>query len=304
MIRYKKLGYVELNVSNLDRSRRFYEDVVGLEFVGERSDGAVLFRCDDEDPRSVVLHQQQPAGFKSVGWQLEDEAQFELLHRRLRDARVPYEELGSAQCELRQAIRVTRTTEPHSHAALEFFTADGPRPDKPFAVTHTKIQRLGHVVWSVPHEVESIAFFREVLNFRESDSIGEIMTFMRPFPSPFHHGIGVGKGPKRVIHHLNFMVSEIDDIGKAQNRMRKHDVPIVFGPGRHPASTSVFFYFLEPDGMTLEYSFGMEEFTEVDPRKPRTLPMAAESIDEWGSVRDPRMGQTGDIEEARIGAPA
>jgi 2,3-dihydroxy-p-cumate/2,3-dihydroxybenzoate 3,4-dioxygenase len=304
MIRYRKLGYVELNVSNLETSRNFYEDVVGLEYVGKRSDGAVMFRCDDEDPRSVILHQKQPAGFKSVGWQLEDEAQFELLHRRLRDAGVPYEELGSSQCDLRQATRVTRTTEPHCHAALEFFTATGPRPAKPFATTHTKIQRLGHVVWSVPQEAESIAFFRDVLNFRESDSIGEIMTFMRPFPSPFHHGIGVGKGPKPVIHHLNFMVSEIDDIGKAQNRMKKHNVPIVFGPGRHPASTSVFFYFLEPDGMTLEYSFGMEEFTEVDPRNPRTLPMAAESIDEWGSVRDPRMGQLGDIEEAKIGAAA
>jgi 2,3-dihydroxy-p-cumate/2,3-dihydroxybenzoate 3,4-dioxygenase len=263
-----------------------------------------MFRCDDEDSRSVVLHQKQPAGFKSVGWTLEDESQFELLHRRLRDANVPYEELGPSQCDLRQATRVTRTMEPHSRAALEFFTADGPRPGKPFATTHTKIQRLGHVVWSVPQEAESIAFFRDVLNFRESDSIGEIMTFMRPFPSPFHHGIGVGKGPKPVIHHLNFMVSEIDDIGKAQNRMKKHDVPIVFGPGRHPASTSVFFYFLEPDGMTLEYSFGMEEFTEVDPRKPRALPMAAESIDTWGSVRDPRMGQLGDIEETRIGTPA
>src|ERR1700741_2708205 len=97
MIRYRKLGYVELNVSDLKKSRRFYEDIVGLEFVGERSDGAVMFRCDDEDPRSVVLHQKQTPGFKSVGWQLEDESQFELLHRRLRDADVPYEELGGSQ---------------------------------------------------------------------------------------------------------------------------------------------------------------------------------------------------------------
>src|ERR1700746_3289325 len=199
MIRYKKLGYVELNVSDLMKSRRFYEDIVGLEFVGERSDGAVMFRCDDEDPRSVVLHQKQPAGFKSVGWMLEDESQFELLHRRLRDAIVPYEELGPSQCDLREATRVTRTMEPHSRAAWKFFPADVPRPAKPFATTHTKIQRLGHVVWSVPQEAESIAFFRHVLNFRESDSIGEIMTFMRPFPSPFHHGIGIGKGPKGVI---------------------------------------------------------------------------------------------------------
>ena len=43
MIRYKKLGYVELNVSDLEKSRKFYVDVVGLEFVGERSDGAVMF---------------------------------------------------------------------------------------------------------------------------------------------------------------------------------------------------------------------------------------------------------------------
>jgi 2,3-dihydroxy-p-cumate/2,3-dihydroxybenzoate 3,4-dioxygenase len=102
---------------------------------------------------------------------LEDGSQFELLHRRLREANVPYEELGPAQCDLRQAKRVTRTMEPHSRAALEFFTADGPRPGKSFATTHTKIQRLGHVVWSVPQEAESIAFFRDVLNFRESDSV-------------------------------------------------------------------------------------------------------------------------------------
>src|SRR5258705_1231048 len=82
MIRYKKLGYVELNVSDLEKSHKFYEDIVGLEFVGKRSDGAVMFRCDDEDSRSVILHQNQPAGSKSVGWQLENGSQFELLHRR------------------------------------------------------------------------------------------------------------------------------------------------------------------------------------------------------------------------------
>ena len=56
------------------------------------------------------------------------------------------------------------------------------------------------------------------------------------------------------------MVSEIDDIGTAINRFKHHDVPIVFGPGRHIASNSVFLYFLDPDGLTLEYSYGMEEF--------------------------------------------
>jgi 2,3-dihydroxy-p-cumate/2,3-dihydroxybenzoate 3,4-dioxygenase len=58
-------------------------------------------------------------------------------------------------------------------------------------------------------------------------------------------------------------------------RMKKKQVPIVFGPGRHPPSGSVFLYFLEPDGMTLEYSFGMEEFPEREPT--RTAAAAAGS---------------------------
>src|SRR5258708_35387798 len=94
MIRYKKLGYVELNVSNLEKSRRFYEDIVGLEFVGERSDGAVMFRCDEQDSRSVVLHQKQPAALKSVCWMLEGGWQFEVHHRRRPAGNGPCEDVA------------------------------------------------------------------------------------------------------------------------------------------------------------------------------------------------------------------
>jgi 2,3-dihydroxy-p-cumate/2,3-dihydroxybenzoate 3,4-dioxygenase len=50
----------------------------------------------------------------------------------------------------------------------------------------------------------------------------------------------------------------------------------------------MFLYFLDPDGLTMEYSFGMEAFSETQPRAPRTLPLAPEWLDEWGSDRDPR----------------
>ena len=58
------------------------------------------------------------------------------------------------------------------------------------------------------------------------------------------------------------MVTDIDDVGGAMNRMKAANVPIVFGPGRHLPSTSIFLYFLDPDGNTTEYSFGMELFEE------------------------------------------
>ena len=94
------------------------------------------------------------------------------------------------------------------------------------------------------------------------------------------------------------MVSEIDDIGRAINRLKAADVPIVYGPGRHPASGSVFLYWLDPDGMTVEYSYGMEEFPEFTARAPRNLPQAPEFLDSWGGRPDPRMASRGELERA------
>jgi 2,3-dihydroxy-p-cumate/2,3-dihydroxybenzoate 3,4-dioxygenase len=88
----------------------------------------------------------------------------------------------------------------------------------------------------------------------------------------------------------------VDDIGKANNRFKKNGVPIVFGPGRHPPSESMFFYFVDPDGHWNEYSFGMEEFPEESARGPRRLPAGLASIDYWGGAPDPDYPQKGVIE--------
>jgi 2,3-dihydroxy-p-cumate/2,3-dihydroxybenzoate 3,4-dioxygenase len=80
--------------------------------------------------------------------------------------------------------------------------------------------------------------------------------------------------------------------------MTKAGVKIAFGIGRHPPSGSVFLYFFDPDGMTVEYSFGMEEFPELGAREPRMLEPVPESLDTWGAVPDPMFGKRGIIEAA------
>ena len=85
------------------------------------------------------------------------------------------------------------------------------------------------------------------------------------------------------------------EVGRGLARFKAKDVPVVYGPGRHLASTSVFLYFLDPDGMTLEYSFGMEEFPEVGARAPRSIEPTPLNFDTWGSHRDPRMSSVGEI---------
>lgn len=139
--------------------------------------------------------------------------------------------------------------------------------------------------------------------FRVSDLIEDRIVFMRCHPNPFHHTFAVGPASSSHFHHVNFMVTDIDDIGKALYRIKQHDIKVVFGPGRHPPSDSVFFYFLDPDGITVEYSFGMEEFAEHGARPPRYMEPVPESLDAWGAVPDGQFGRSGPIERERMPTP-
>ena len=42
MLRYKKLGYAVLSVTNLEKSLEFYQNVVGMQFVERENDTAYL----------------------------------------------------------------------------------------------------------------------------------------------------------------------------------------------------------------------------------------------------------------------
>ena len=108
-----------------------------------------------------------------------------------------------------EALDADECAGPRSRAAPRAWSSPTParpwnstcsRPERraePFAASVARIQRLGHVVWTTPRHREAIAFFRDVLNFAQSDSIGEMITFFRAFPNPYHHGIGIAQGSER-----------------------------------------------------------------------------------------------------------
>ena len=55
MIRYNKLGYVGLNVTDLMRARDWYTLMLGLQFNGTGESGELFFRSGVEH-HSLVLH--------------------------------------------------------------------------------------------------------------------------------------------------------------------------------------------------------------------------------------------------------
>lgn len=302
MPRYRKLGYVALNVSDVARARAFHETMVGLQPSGEGADGAVFFRCGFEH-HTLVLYRGAAPGLKRIGFELETDEALEDAARQFAAQGLDVVELDEAERAALHQGRTIRVVEPFTGATFEYYAMMREFSD-PFVPRLAKIQRIGHVVLKVPDFAAACDFYTRVLGFRVSDLIDGAACFMRCHPSPYHHGIALINSAAPQLHHVNFMVSEVDDIGKAIARFGKNDVPIVYGPGRHPPSGSMFLYFLEPDGITLEYSFGMEEFPELDARRPRLFEPVRESYDYWSSYRDlQRYAAVGAIETPAKTAP-
>lgn len=289
--RYRRLSYVALDVTNLNRSLEFYRDLVGLT-VDRHEGDSVYLRCS-ELPQNLVLRQGDTPGLARAAFELESRADLDQAFAYLKaQGFEPYWIDAQEAAELKVAAAL-RFREPGCGLNLEFHSE--PELGKAFEPSHTTIARLGHVVLNVADfdAVESSLVGK--LNFLISDHVPGKIAFLRAFPNRFHHSFAILTGPADGYNHVNFMVSDIDDVGRAINRMKKANVPIVFGPGRHEPSGSIFLYFLDPDGMTTEYSFGMEEFDEVSAREPRELEAKPEVLDTWGSLPDPRFGKGGAI---------
>lgn len=293
-IRFARLGYVALNVSEMERSVAFYRDIVGLTCDAEPEGGHAFLRCSDRH-HDVMLAEGGEPGLSSIGWEMESQEALEAAELHLRSIGQDVTEVSATEAAAFHFRRGFRSYEPTTGAVFEFYVDMEAAPA--FEPTHTQIARLGHVVLNSVDRPATEAFLMDDLNFRISDRIDGMVTFMRCFPNPFHHSLGVGAGPKNGLNHVNFMVTSMDDIGKANNRMKHNQVDIVYGPGKHPPSESVFLYFLDPDGITVEYSYGMEEFSEAGAREPRDMPADLSSIDYWGGIPDPRMGKGGIIEQ-------
>lgn len=293
--RYRKLGYAALNVTDLDRSVHFYRDLLGLALVEQTADIAFL-RCS-RDHHNLVLHRSPVAGLKRVGFELESQADADkaFAHfesRGLQPRRVEAEHARA----LRQGPSF-RVREPHCQLEFDFYGATTVMA-KPFVPTVAQIARIGHVVIGTADFAGTYRSLRQDFGFAESDFVEDRFSFMRCFPNPYHHTFAIGASTGNHLHHVNFMVTDIDDVGRAWHRMTKAGVKIAFGIGRHPPSGSVFLYFFDPDGLTIEYSYGMEEFPEIGAREPRMLEPVPESLDTWGAVPDPMFGKGGAIEVA------
>lgn len=290
---YECLTYVTLGTPKLEESIHFYQNLMGLELSKHETNQFASFRCSDYST-NLVLQQHEQVGLLRVGLKLQSENEMQKAKSHFQNRGYTISQMPKADAELLDLGENFSVFEPHTGLTFDFFHAITVLAD-PFKPTLTKIQRLGHVVIKTKDLDNAWKIMEEDFNFLPSDYVDDKAVWMRCYPNPFHHSFAIIKDDNEGLHHVNFMVSEIDDVGSARNRLMQANVDIVFGPGRHKPSGSIFLYFTDPVGMTMEFSFGMEEFPADDAREPRKLPNTARVMDQWGGFPKPEFGNKGKI---------
>lgn len=276
MIRYKKLGYVALNVSDVARARAWYESMVGLQFNRTGAEGEVYLRAD-ADHHSLVLYQSERPGLKRVAWQLESDDQIKVLTETLDRHGIAWRALSEAECATIGMRHTIRITEPITGTTVDFFGSGMPQMDTPFQPTVAKLRFLCHIGIGTPRFREAVDFYERVLNFRTSDEIDGRIRLMRCFPNPLHHSLALAPAPANILHHFNLMVEGEEDIVRARARFTEHNVPMVWD-GFHPPSGNTFLFFRDPDGLPVEYGHGMELFPEEGARAHRVMSGKLETL--------------------------
>src|SRR5258708_14209508 len=147
---YEKLGYIAVNVTDVEKSREFYEKRVGLQYSGEGDGGVAFLRCS-EDHHTLALYRSDKPGLKRAGFEMRSEAALAVLARRLGDNGIAVTDVSAAERKLlRLGPGAFRITEPFTGSTYEFYANMSQFGGQPFVPTVAKIQRLGHFVLKVP----------------------------------------------------------------------------------------------------------------------------------------------------------
>jgi 2,3-dihydroxy-p-cumate/2,3-dihydroxybenzoate 3,4-dioxygenase len=296
--RYRKLGYVALNVTDIARTTEFATRTFVLENTGTGPSGEQFLSCGPEH-HDLVLYQNKEPGFVRGAWELESPEDVERAYAH-------YEGLGLKPVWLSQEEKdilalgvwpVFRVREPTVGLCFEYYSKMMFRARvRPAPVTN--FRHIGHFGVNVPNVREATEYAIANMGAAASDILGNYLgTLLRMFPIPNHHSFAYlpARDGKKQLNHIAFMVESIDDIGKLFNRIEAHGVKRAFGIGRHPTSQSIFLYIFDPDSMVWEYTLGMEQFPELGAREPRFMSAAPEDYDLWGAVPKPGFGGSGNV---------
>lgn len=260
-----RLSHVVFDVTDLQASRAFWSDTLGLVVTAESDDCVYMRAMEERGHHCIVLRQSDKASVQGLSFKVWDESDldraadwFQAQGRDIAWVERPHQgrTLATSDCHgvplefYRQMDRL-----PSIHQKYELY-----RGVKPL--------RIDHFNCFSPNVDESVAFYN-AMGFRTTEYTQDAETG-RLWAAWMHRKGGVhdmaftnGLGPR--LHHTAFWVPNPMNIIDLLDLMSTtgYVANIERGPGRHGISNAFFLYILDPDGHRIEIY--CSDYQTIDP---------------------------------------
>ncbi len=269
--RVTRASHVALTVSDLQKSRDFYRDVIGL-VVTEETDGAVFLRGLEESAHHSLILEATHGGAlaKQIGFRVRTEEDLDIAEEYLANI----------------GIASRRVQRPHQGPTLQFndvvgtgieLTSSMDLADRRMQEFHEfragAPQRLDHFQ-VVTHDVRAATDFWVSLGMRISEytaGAGEELwgTWMEVKGNTHDLVFTNGRGPR--LHHFAYTVPDATSLIHAADVAGSLGFgdEIDRGPGRHGISNALFLYLRDPDQHRLELFTTHYQFIDLEERPIR-----------------------------------
>ena len=249
-----RCSHVELGVKDLEASRKFYVDIIGM-IETERAGDVIYLRCLEENQHhSFILRQSEEVCVFALGFRVGFEKDLDLLKEHLESLGLP-----TSWIEKHAETRTLRSQTPQG-IPLEFHAEMEKVPSMMREYAKYKgLQplRFDHFNCFTPDCQKTYEFFIQQLGFRLTEYTltenGDMWAAWTHRKGNVHDmAMTNGNGPR--LHHCGIWTPGIINIIHLLDVMAAEGYVdnIERGPGRHGISNAFFLYILDPDGHRLE----------------------------------------------------
>ncbi|HEX9556895.1 MAG TPA: VOC family protein [Reyranella sp.] len=293
---------VTYGVEDLAACQRFFldwglklvrEHAAGLDF--ESLNGCELLVRKSDDP-SLPPAVEPGSTLREVIWGVRGEPDLEALRTRgLRERDSVL--VGVDPNGIGLGFRVTRKRAVDVAGTPANVWGHAARIDQPSPVyERAEPVEVGHVVFFTDALDETTEFY-QALGFHLSDRYPGRGHFLRCSARGGHHDLFLLQTPeaKRGLNHVAFTVRDLHEVIGGGLHMSRCGWETQLGPGRHPISSALFWYFKSPAGALVEYYADEDVLTEN--WQPRDFQPSPTMFAEWaiaggidGNTRRQRQG--------------
>ena len=265
-----RAGHLEFRVTDLERARAFYVDLLGFVETSRAGDRIYLRGYEESTHHCLVLHRADSPGVSHMAYRVGDEDDLERLAAMATAQGLPMRWLDAGEEEGQG--RALRLQDPLG-LPLEFYAEMTPaeRLLQRFDLHRgAQVMRMDHFNCQVPDVQRAYDWYTGTLGFRCSEYTATDDTPERLWAAWLHrkgnvHDLALMNGVGPRVHHGGYWLPDAMAVVRTCDILAGAGAAdcIERGPGRHGISNALFIYLRDPDGNRIELY--ASDYSTVDP---------------------------------------